>query len=372
MAACSPRWAGGGEGASLVHHRCRGIVRAGGGSGRGRRTGAAGGRRHERNLQLRHTGHGTYASTLCWFDLSGYNAAAAATAGGQSMSVSLPGGYTISFALHLSGRAVTPVAFPTFGDAYLGNNGHYTGVGGNPALYQNNQGAPGATTATLDNISVRDVGGAALSGYAFVGADAESTDNNESVTWTSNTPLTLISTIGNSCNSGALLTGLGTTTVQCAATVSGTKTGTPILAAQAPTTLGQRMVGSGRQAVAFGVLVSTVQLTKTVVDRLDPADSFGVAIGTSSGSVLASANTGGGVTATTGPITVLTSNQGSDYILSEQVTSGLASNYTVSWSCTRNGVADDDLPSADAGPSATVTLGIGDFVNCTITNTARR
>jgi hypothetical protein len=316
-------------------------------------------------------GTGTYASTLCWFDLSAYNATAAAAPGGQSVSVSLPGGYTIAFDLHVSGRAVTPVPFPTFGDGYLGNNGHYTGVAGNTALYQNQNGSSSTTTATLDNISVVDAGRAALTGYAFVGADAESTDSNESITWTSNTPLSLLSTLGNSCNSGALLTGLGTTTVKCAATVSGTKTGTPILAAQAPTTMTQTMVGSGRQAVAFGVLVSTVQLTKAVVDRVDPTDAFGVAVSTSSGSELASADTDTGASATTGPVTVLTSNQGSNYLLSDQITSGQASNYTGSWSCTRNGAADANLPSGDAGPSATVTLGIGDFVNCTITNTGK-
>ena len=32
---------------------------------------------------------------------------------------------------------------------------------------------------------------------------------------------------------------------------------------------------------------------------------------------------------------------------------------------------DPSLPSGAAGPSATVTLCIGDFVNCTITNTAK-
>ena len=36
-------------------------------------------------------GTGTYASTLCWFDLSGYVAAQATSATGQQMSITLPG-----------------------------------------------------------------------------------------------------------------------------------------------------------------------------------------------------------------------------------------------------------------------------------------
>src|SRR5262249_16021167 len=62
-------------------------------------------------------GSGTFARTLCWFDLSGYNATAAGSAAGQSMTVGLPGGYTISFTLKVSGGAAAPFAFPTFSGA---------------------------------------------------------------------------------------------------------------------------------------------------------------------------------------------------------------------------------------------------------------
>ena len=303
-------------------------------------------------------GTGTYASTLCWFDLSGYNQSLAASPSGQTMSIALPGGYVITFTLNVSGSLpVTPAAFPSFGDAYLGNDGHYTGVPGKPALYQTKS---GTTTATLSNINVVDANGTTMTGYAFVGADAESTDSGESITWKASTPLTLISSIGNACNSGALLTGVGTTSVTCAATVSGHKTGTPILAAQAPSSFSQTMIGSGLQAVAFGVLVSTIQLTKNVVRSpyLSPNDSFSIEVASASApsSPLASADTGTGSTATTGNITVLTSNQGSGYILSEQPDAGTNPDYyTTSWSCTRNGVPDSNLPSGDAGNSATVT-----------------
>ena len=313
-------------------------------------------------------GSGTYARTLCWFDMSTYSAAAAGSASGQSMTVALPGGYSISFTLNVSGGAVGPTAFPTYGGAYLGN-GAYTDVAGKPALYQTGNGT--TTTASLSAIRVVDSQGNPVTGYSFVGADAESTDTGESIAWTSNQPLSLISNIGNACNSGASLTGVGTTTVKCSATVSSTKTGTAILAAPAPTSFSQNMVGAGKQAVAFGVLVSSVQLSKTVASRVNPSDAFAVNISSSSGSVLGSANTGTATSASTGPLTVLTSSTGESFTLSESATSGLLSDYTPSWACTRNGAASASLPSGSAGTSASVTLGIGDFVNCTITNAAQ-
>ena len=132
------------------------------------------------------------------------------------------------------------------------------------------------------------------------------------------------------------------------------------------------MVGGGRQGVAFGVLVSTVQLSKQVSSRIDPSDAFGISIRSlPSNDLLGSANTGTADTVSTGPITVLTSDVGSSFTFAEQITSGLPSNYTESWSCTRNGASDPGLPSGDIGSSATVTLGIGDFVDCTITNTSK-
>ena len=98
-------------------------------------------------------GSGTYARTLCWFDMSGYNATAAGSAVGQAMTIALPGGYSITFTLKVSGGPVKAVTFPTYSGAYLGN-GAYTGVGGKPAMYQTQSGT--TTTAALTNISVVD------------------------------------------------------------------------------------------------------------------------------------------------------------------------------------------------------------------------
>ena len=151
----------------------------------------------------------------------------------------------MSFCLSVSGGPVAPASIPTYtnpptSEAFLGNNGFYTGIPGNPAFYQTAQHS--TTTVTLTNIKVLDANGNPATGWGLVTGDAESTDKNESMTWTSDQALGLIpnspsSPIGNACaapTSPDGLTGVGSTTVVCAATVSSDKTGTVMLQAAAP------------------------------------------------------------------------------------------------------------------------------------------
>ncbi|GAB3158357.1 hypothetical protein GCM10027258_69350 [Amycolatopsis stemonae] len=317
-------------------------------------------------------GTGTYARTLCWFDLSGYDAAEATSAAGQRLTFTLPGGYRLAVTLKVSGGPVAANRLPTYSAAYLGNSGHYTGVPGQPALYQTAFGT--TTVAALTDIVATDSTGAVVHGYGLVGADAESTDAGESIEWSSSSPLESLTAtgsdpgIGNACGGG--YTGIGTRTVRCAGRTGANKTGTAIISAEDPTSFSQRMVGGGRQAVGFGVLVSSLQLTKKVV-RGFPGDSFAVSVAAPGGSVLASADTGGGASASTGEVTVLAGARGGDYTLRETATAGLQSNYDRAWSCTRNGKTDGELPSGDAGASAQVHVDVGDFVSCTVTNTGK-
>jgi uncharacterized repeat protein (TIGR01451 family) len=317
-------------------------------------------------------GTGTYARTLCWLDLSGYSAAEATSTAGQRLTFALPGGYRLAATLTVSGGPVAPNALPTYSAAYLGNSGHYTGVPNRPALYQTASST--TTVAALTDIVATDAGGAVVKGYGLVGADAESTDPGESIEWTSSSPIESLTAdsagpgIGNACGGG--YTGIGTRSVRCVGRTNANKTGTAIVSSEDPASFTQRMVGGGRQAVGFGVLVSSLQVAKKVV-RGFPGDSFAVSVAASGGAVLGSADTRGGTSATTGEVTVLAGARGGEYTLSEAATSGLESNYDRSWSCTRNGAADGELPSGDAGGSARVHVGIGDFVSCAVTNTAK-
>jgi hypothetical protein len=213
-------------------------------------------------------GTGTYASTLCFIDFSSYSQSAASS-GGEAFSVAITGTpFTVSFNLSESGGAVYGHAFPTYAnpptsEAFLGNNGFYTGVPNDPALYQT---AAGTSTFSFTNFKVTDSRGFTATDWELVTGDAESTDTGESITWSSDQVLNLIpnsptSPVGNACNSVApgtnaqYLTGIGTQSAECSATVSSDKTGTVMLDALTPQSLNVVLVGGGLQAVFVGLLL---------------------------------------------------------------------------------------------------------------------
>jgi prepilin-type N-terminal cleavage/methylation domain-containing protein len=225
-------------------------------------------------------GTGTYASTLCFVDFSLLNTAAnmtAATNGGLEVSVALPEHYTLYFNLALSGAPVNAVAFPTYPEAFLGNSiggtPFYIGVPGSPALYQPNSNT--TTTVSITQITVVNPQGVAATGWEAVGADAETTDPNETISWTSDQNLNLLpntptSPEGDACNApspsnpanpgpgGTELTGLGTTSVTCTSTWQATvpRTGTTMLWAATPSSLVTTLKGAGLEGVSFGLLLS--------------------------------------------------------------------------------------------------------------------
>ncbi|MGP8066086.1 MAG: type II secretion system protein [Acidimicrobiales bacterium] len=232
-------------------------------------------------------GTGSYASTLCFANFYGYNGASyngaynvdpnpsgspltPAPSNCQTMTESVPSTpFTLSFCVSTSSSVgwVVPWQIPTYAsvysEAYLGNNGFYTGIPGDPALYQDpNSGtglAQGATSYVyITNIKLLDQNGHPASNWELVTGDAETTDAGESMTWTSNQDLTLLpnsptSLYGNSCNSG--VTGIGTTSVTCSSSSSSDKTGTLMLEASAPTSLTVTLKGTGLEAMFLGVLL---------------------------------------------------------------------------------------------------------------------
>lgn len=233
-------------------------------------------------------GTGTYASTLCLVDFSSLtgNNLGAAEQGCLEMSVPLPGGYTMYFCIGITGTTIKPHPLPTWSNAFLGNScggstscvtgtPFYTGIIGDPALYQTGS---GLTTITISGITVVNPLGVPATGWQAVSADAESTDAGESVSWTADQPLTIIPNgqsydtssdpVGNACSTGAndiynygagLTTSNGGLTVTCAvpSTVSiGLKTGTTMVEATTPTILTTTLVGAGLQAMVFGMMLS--------------------------------------------------------------------------------------------------------------------
>ena len=232
-------------------------------------------------------GSGSLASTLCFIDFSNVTGAAllAATSGGcLEMSVALPTNFTMYFCMQLSGSPILPWYLPTYPEAFLGNtNGgvpFYTGIPGRPALYQRVEG--GTTTVTFSNISVVSPLGVPATGWEAVSTDAESTDTNESIVWSSDKPLTVINDgepgqvqpVGNACqNNGTsdvstsnfsntpglfYVAGSNGDSIECTGgtTETGsTKTGTAMIWAAAPTTFSATLYGGGLEAITFGMLL---------------------------------------------------------------------------------------------------------------------
>jgi hypothetical protein len=183
------------------------------------------------------------------------------------------------FCIGITGSVIKPAPLPTWQNAFLGNtcsgssNGNncangspfYTGIAGDPAIYQT---ARGTTTVTFSQITVVNAQGLPATGWEVVGADAESTDVGESISFHASTPLTIINNgesydtpsdpVGNACNSGAGLTqSPDLLTVTCAgATTSVVKTGTTMVWAPMPQTFTTTLVGGGLEAMVFGLLLS--------------------------------------------------------------------------------------------------------------------
>ena len=196
----------------------------------------------------------------------------ATTNGGQAITGQTSAGAACGVAARNGYDDITVVPLPTYtcppgSEAFLGNNGFYTGVPGAPGLYTVEQGS--TATIAFTNIQLLSSNGVAT-GWQLATGDAESTDAGESITWTSNQNLNLLpnsttSPVGNACMSTGsyappqyntnYLTGVGTKTVECSSTASYDKTGAAMLVASTPSSLTVTQVGTGLQAIFMGVLL---------------------------------------------------------------------------------------------------------------------
>lgn len=230
---------------------------------------------------------GTYASTLCFIDFTAWNPPQQGTPcanGGLQITDGITNTpFTISFCISTTGGPVVAASIPTYTDpgsaAFLGNGGFYTGIPGNPALYQNQEGTD--STVSITNIQVTGTGGVAATNWNLITGDAESTDAGESISWTAgwsanttvqpaNQVFTLVpnsptSAIGNACanptpgsglNVGNGLTGIGTNSVECQASVSSVKTGTVMISTPSPNSLTVFLHGTGLEGMFMGILLS--------------------------------------------------------------------------------------------------------------------
>jgi MYXO-CTERM domain-containing protein len=314
---------------------------------------------------------GPEAGAICWLDMSSYDETQAAV-GGQQLGVTLPGGYHVTFTVHTAKNGNLPytslkaTAFPTWSGAYLGNH-VYTGTSGKPALYGTAQG--GGNVMTLSNIAVTDAAGQPVSSYGFIVADAESSDTQESITFTSDKLLNAVYPATSQfpyCTGG--LTGVGSAKVTCVGGPHSGANGAIALQAESPSEISAALVQGGLQGVAFAVVTSDVKLVKQVAGRVNAGDSFDVTV--SQGATLGSASTGSANNASTGQITILNTDP---ITLAEAATAGSGTDlggYTQNWACTNSATSSDTVLPSGAGTSKQLSLQPGDDVTCTVTNTA--
>ncbi|PIB82681.1 hypothetical protein CE168_03670 [Bifidobacterium sp. N5G01] len=139
---------------------------------------------------------------VCWLDMSKFNSNTARTKAGQKMTVNLGGGLTMSFTAYYSGnRPVVASGVPTW-DArtYQGEAGHHAifGVegysnfptGSKPALYQRDGNRDDSKIQLSDITITKNGQNVSNLQYSFVMADAESTNKNEQMVYTSSSAIT--------------------------------------------------------------------------------------------------------------------------------------------------------------------------------------
>jgi hypothetical protein len=215
-------------------------------------------------------------ATYCWLDFSTYNDTLARGAGGQAFTFTLGDGSTLTFTATVTSTAATAlkaVAAPSWSGAAVGNTA-FLGIPGKPILYTATNDS--TVTVAFSNITLTPpagiTGGAT---YSFVAADGESTNNGESLAWTTNgsnwVVLDQVPPISGALYPTVTNTGTIFTETGVAGTVGGYIVGS-INATQVST----KLVAGGLQGTMFALRYSTISLNKTLVGgRTNPAESRG-------------------------------------------------------------------------------------------------
>lgn len=229
---------------------------------------------------------------VCWLDMSKFDSKTAKKDAGQKMTVNLGGGLTMSFTAHYSGeRTVVASGVPTWDNraAHPGEAGHHAifGVegysdfpsGSKPALYQNNEYGNGSKIQLSDITITKNGQKVGNLQYSFVMADAESTNKDEQMVYTSSSAITKLGSYPTSdsnyrfCKPKSSDNG---TTMTCTGEYGdGVPQGIRLYTTSTPTQVSIEMKNSGpgsRQGAAFGVIFSQA-VAKVTVNGLASGDT---------------------------------------------------------------------------------------------------
>lgn len=225
---------------------------------------------------------GTVASGLnnvCWLDMTNFTAAKKRS---QSMRVKLSDSLTMKFNIkYTGGRTLHSAAVPTWNKAAFGHYG-YTGFpeGSKPALYQNTGSANTTSTVELADIKIVKADGSEITGnYSFMMADAESTNTNESISFTSSNKIEQVAQFPQQGDANYKNYAFGDQTfsadhktVTGGGVSTGANPGIYLYKTKSPDTVSvtMRVNDTGEiQAAIFGVLFSNAETTVTTNNASD-------------------------------------------------------------------------------------------------------
>lgn len=200
----------------------------------------------------------------------------------QSMRVKLSDSLTMKFNIkYTGGRTLHSAAVPTWNKAAFGHYG-YTGFpeGSKPALYQNTGSANTTSTVELADIKIVKADGSEITGnYSFMMADAESTNTNESISFTSSNKIEQVAQFPQQGDANYKNYAFGDQTfsadhktVTGGGVSTGANPGIYLYKTKSPDTVSvtMRVNDTGEiQAAIFGVLFSNAETTVTTNNASD-------------------------------------------------------------------------------------------------------
>lgn len=299
---------------------------------------------------------------VCWLDMSKFNSKTAKTNAGQKMTVNLGGGLTMSFIAHYSGnRTVAASGVPTWDNraAHPGEAGHHAifGVegysdfptGSKPALYQND-GYQNDSKIQLSDITINGQDVANLQ-YSFVMADAESTNKNEQMVYTSDSAITQLGFYPTDDSNYGFCEPQSSNdkkTITCTGKDGdGVPQGIRLYTTSTPTQVSIEMKNSGlgsRQGAAFGVIFSQA-VAKVTVNGLasgDTSTTFKAGVSGETGSLESGAISSGTRESGTLPILAAAGEEKRVHFYLTSTTTDW-SKYDVAFEGTDNGTVVPDL-----------------------------
>lgn len=218
-------------------------------------------------------------ANFCWLDMANFTAAKKRS---QSMRVKLSDSLTMKFNIkYTGGRTLHSAAVPTWNKAAFGHYG-YTGFpeGSKPALYQNTGSANTTSTVELADIKIVKADGSEITGnYSFMMADAESTNTNESISFTSSNKIEQVAQFPQQGDANYKNYAFGDQTfsadhktVTGGGVSTGANPGIYLYKTKSPDTVSvtMRVNDTGEiQAAIFGVLFSNAETTVTTNNASD-------------------------------------------------------------------------------------------------------